>query len=224
MKLKTSEKGDIGTTQVIADLTKKGFTIFVPAVTESLPFDIVAYKDGVFKRIQCKYSSDGAVCRGTHGKKYRDDDFEYYGIYLSDIDQVIYPSIKFRGATIAVTPRKSLRSFFWWEDFKSFTDNATRKSYKDFDLNIDDLPKRKSAVFNNPNFSKKGIPKLDKRKVVRPTKEELKKLLWEIPTQRLAERYGVSDKAVEKWAKSYGIDKPPRGYWAKKAAEKIDQV
>jgi len=217
MKLKTSEKGDIGTTQVIADLTKKGYTIFVPAVTESLPFDIVAYKDGVFKRIQCKYSSDGTVCRGTQGKKYRDNDFEYYGIYLSDIDQVIYPSIKFRGATIAVTPRRSLQKFFWWEDFKSFTDNAAKRGYKDFNLSSEN-------VINNPNFAKKGIPKLDKRKVVRPEKEELKKLLWEVPTQKLAERYGVSDKAVEKWAKSYGIDKPPRGYWAKKAAEKIDQV
>lgn len=41
------------------------------------------------------------------------------------------------------------------------------------------------------------------------------KLLWEIPTTQIAKKYGVSDKAIGKWAKSYGIDKPPRGYWMK---------
>ena len=49
-----------------------------------------------------------------------------------------------------------------------------------------------------------------------PTKEELEKLLWEKPTTKLAEQFGVSDKAVEKWSKKYGLEKPPRGYWAKK--------
>lgn len=47
-----------------------------------------------------------------------------------------------------------------------------------------------------------------------PTKEELKKLVWEVPTSQLAERFGVSDVAVAKWCKKYGIEKPPRGYWA----------
>jgi hypothetical protein len=53
------------------------------------------------------------------------------------------------------------------------------------------------------------------RKVVRPSKEELSGMLWQEPTTKIAERLGISDKAVEKWAKSYGIAKPPRGYWAK---------
>lgn len=53
------------------------------------------------------------------------------------------------------------------------------------------------------------------RKVIRPSKEDLAKLLWESPTIQIAKLYGVSDKAVEKWAKSYGLSKPPRGYWAR---------
>lgn len=63
----------------------------------------------------------------------------------------------------------------------------------------------------------KGRPKErpEIRKVVRPSKEELAKLLWESPTIQIAKTYGVSDKAVEKWAKSYGLSKPPRGYWTK---------
>jgi len=59
------------------------------------------------------------------------------------------------------------------------------------------------------------IKKLRKRKVEWPTKEILKKLLWEKPTTQIAKQYGVSDKAVEKWSKKYNLNKPPRGYWNK---------
>jgi len=43
----------------------------------------------------------------------------------------------------------------------------------------------------------------------------LAQLLWEKPTAQLAIDFGVSDNAIAKWAKSYGLNKPPRGYWAK---------
>jgi hypothetical protein len=59
-----------------------------------------------------------------------------------------------------------------------------------------------------------------KTKATRPTKEDLHKLLWEMPTIKVAEKFGVSDKAIEKWSKAYKITKPPRGYWAKKISEK----
>ena len=61
--------------------------------------------------------------------------------------------------------------------------------------------------------------RIEQRKVERPSKEELENLLWEKPTTKLAQQFGVSDKAIEKWAKTYGIKKPPRGYWQKKASE-----
>lgn len=61
----------------------------------------------------------------------------------------------------------------------------------------------------------KGVERPESRKVVRPSKEELAKLIWEQSTAQLAKQFGVSDKAVEKWCKFYGIPKPPRGYWAK---------
>ena len=56
---------------------------------------------------------------------------------------------------------------------------------------------------------------LSRRKVERPSKEELKKMLWETPTVQLAKKFGVSDKAIEKWAKAYNLEKPARGYWEK---------
>lgn len=59
------------------------------------------------------------------------------------------------------------------------------------------------------------------RKVERPSKNELTKLVWEKPTVLLGLDFGVSDKAIEKWCKAYGIQKPPRGYWAKEKAGKM---
>lgn len=56
---------------------------------------------------------------------------------------------------------------------------------------------------------------MGRRRAERPTKDELQKLIWEMPTTHIAESYGLSDKAIEKWCKSYNIEKPPRGYWTK---------
>ncbi len=48
--------------------------------------------------------------------------------------------------------------------------------------------------------------------------EELEKLVREMPTTQVAALFGVSDKALEKRCKKYGIRKLPRGYWAKVSA------
>lgn len=61
-------------------------------------------------------------------------------------------------------------------------------------------------AINRSNFIKKvnktgHDTKPSPRKVVRPSKEELEKMLWEMPTTSIAKIYDVSDKAVEKWAK-----------------------
>lgn len=58
--------------------------------------------------------------------------------------------------------------------------------------------------------------RINKRKIERPSKEDLLKMLWEEPTTSIAKKYGVSDKAIEKWAKAYNLNKPPRGFWTKK--------
>ena len=48
-----------------------------------------------------------------------------------------------------------------------------------------------------------------------PDPAELEELVWEMPTTKVAELFGVSDKAISKRCKLYEIEKPPRGYWAK---------
>lgn len=53
----------------------------------------------------------------------------------------------------------------------------------------------------------------------KPSKEELAKMIWEMPMTKIAEKYGCSDRAVDKWCKNYEIKKPPMGYWAKMKAK-----
>lgn len=52
------------------------------------------------------------------------------------------------------------------------------------------------------------------RKAPNLTKEILEKLVWEKPTAQIARENHLSDKAVEKRCKKFGVAKPPRGYWS----------
>jgi len=217
----TKTKGDLGVVKVTHDLSEKGYDLFFPVFTEHLPFDLIAYKDKTTYRIQVKYRSCDPVDisgrtywsdkNGTHMSKYAKNDFDYYAIYIPDIDKVIYPNISFAGKSIRIkVPESTTVPFYWYEDFLQFTDSASKKKLKDFGMKIES--------------KLKGVPNIIKRKIGRPSKEELQKLLWEKPTIQLAKEFGVSDKAIEKWAKSYGIEKPPRGYWSKSVAQNKEAV
>lgn len=60
------------------------------------------------------------------------------------------------------------------------------------------------------------------RKVERPTKEQLEQMITNMPFTDIAKKYGVSDKAIRKWALRYGIDVKCRlGYWMKHTKKAI---
>jgi DNA polymerase III alpha subunit len=60
-------------------------------------------------------------------------------------------------------------------------------------------------------------PRIKIRKVERPPKEELEKLVWEKPFTRIGIDYNVSDNAIRKWCLYYNITNfPPRGHFIKK--------
>lgn len=193
----TKDKGDIAVAEVIADLTRKGVVVFVPAVSEHLPFDLVAYKDGRLLRIQCKYSSSGNVSAGTnwadrhgsHKRMYTADDFDYYAVYLPDVSKVVYPSIEFAGCYISVEVPKSATPFYWYEDFLEFTDNASKHSCVEFGI----------TPIGNANL-KRGVA----RKIERPTKEILLKQIQQLGYCGTGRIYDVSDNAIRKWLKAYG--------------------
>jgi hypothetical protein len=56
------------------------------------------------------------------------------------------------------------------------------------------------------------------REKKRVSRLELYKQVWETPVTQLAKTYGISDVGLAKICKKYRIPRPPRGYWAKKAA------
>ena len=58
----------------------------------------------------------------------------------------------------------------------------------------------------------------------RVTEEYLASILWEKPTVEIARELGITDSAVGKWAKKYGLVKPPRGYWRKLKAIRDREV
>lgn len=80
-------------------------------------------------------------------------------------------------------------------------------------LTVDELLK------NNKKDKKINTYVLHK-KVERPSKEELEKMVNETPMITIGKKYGVSDNAVKKWCRKYGIQLINRqGYWAKKKKE-----
>lgn len=201
----TKQKGDLAVAKVICDLIEKGYDPFIPVVTEHLPFDIIAYKDGHSIRIQSKYSANGHL-NGTSGpKKYNDNDFDYYAAYLPTVSKVIYPSIKFRNCKIRIDIPNSAMPFYWWEDFLELTTEAVKRTYLEFGKKI-----------TRPLTEEQIIAR---RKIVRPSKDELERLIWSKPLCHLAKDFGVSDRAIVKWIKRYGLEQPPRGYWNTHAAE-----
>ena len=52
------------------------------------------------------------------------------------------------------------------------------------------------------------------------TREELYRLVWEMPMIRLGQRFGVSGNGLAKICRRLDVPYPPRGHWARKAAGK----
>ena len=50
------------------------------------------------------------------------------------------------------------------------------------------------------------------------TREQLYELVWSMPMARLVVRFGVSGSYMARVCTGLGVPRPPRGYWAKRAA------
>ena len=98
----TKHKGDLGVLKAQLDLFEQGFTVFVP-LTEHCPFDLVAYRDGKFTRVQVKYRSVDrygkfdvkfSTCwtdrNGTHTVPVDKDEIDLYCIYCPETDECYY--------------------------------------------------------------------------------------------------------------------------------------
>jgi len=116
----TKDKGDLGVAKVHADLVGKGFTVLFPA-TERAPFDLVAYAEGEFHRLQVKYRSAraGAIKvqfrsmwadrNGTHSTPTDKASIDAVCIYCPETDECYYvqPAAYGTSVTLRITPSKN---------------------------------------------------------------------------------------------------------------------
>ncbi len=98
----TKGKGDLGVLKAQLDLYEQGFTILTPQ-TEHSPFDLVAYRNGEFRRVQVKYRSVDrygkldvkfSTCwtdkNGTHTVPIDKLEVDLYCVYCPDTDECYY--------------------------------------------------------------------------------------------------------------------------------------
>lgn len=110
----TKDKGDIGLSAVILDLSIKEFNIFLP-MSDHLPFDLIAYKDQQCYRIQVKYrkaknnkievafKSVYSNKKGVVINHYDPDEVDYFAIYCPDTKDCYY--VRFDGSAKSLTFR-----------------------------------------------------------------------------------------------------------------------
>jgi len=97
----TKNKGDFGVLKAKIDLVSKGYMILSPE-TEHAPFDLVAYQNGDFYRIQVKYrSAKNGLIRvvlksvwadknGTHVSNVDKNSIDYFCVFCPDTDECYY--------------------------------------------------------------------------------------------------------------------------------------
>ena len=135
--ISSNDKAAISTTKVIADLTMNGYNVYVPMGEYNNPFDLLIHKEKQILKIEVKYLSCNRPVpketllytpKGSDTKKkaYKTGDFDYFAIYLAEVDKIIYPSITFKGKIIRSTVPNASTKFYWYEDFFTFTDIATK--------------------------------------------------------------------------------------------------
>lgn len=118
MQHHTKDKGDLGVLKAQADLAEKGHTILLP-LTEHAPFDLVIYKDGIFKRVQVKYRavcSDGSLFipfknnwadqNGLHTRYVDKSSVDVFCVYCPDTDQCYYFDPKKFGSSVKLRLRQ----------------------------------------------------------------------------------------------------------------------
>lgn len=97
----TKDKGDLAVAKAHADLVTKGYLVLFPT-TEHAPFDVVAYREGAFLRVQVKYRSGrtGAVKvdfrtgwsdrNGVHKKPIDKAAVDIFCVYCPETDECYY--------------------------------------------------------------------------------------------------------------------------------------
>lgn len=116
----TKDKGDLGVAKVHADLVGAGYCVLFPA-TEHAAFDLVAYREGEFRRVQVKYRAArrGALTvhfrslwvdrHGTHSTPTDKSEIDLLAVYCPDTDECYFlrPGDYGQSVTIRISPPRN---------------------------------------------------------------------------------------------------------------------
>lgn len=122
MEHHTKNKGDLGVLKAQVDLCSKGYLILTP-LSEHSPFDLVAYKNGEFIRIQVKYrsvnskgflfvrfSSSYSTSKGCREKPVDKKEIDLYSVFCPDTDKCYYFDPKKFKSTVNIRINKTLNN------------------------------------------------------------------------------------------------------------------
>ena len=228
-------------------LHDQGYMVFTTICANS-PVDLIALSHkGETIRIQVKYSKNMKVPRvnswsdknGHHSKIIDTSMFDYFALVFNDT--VLFLPSEFAGRQIRNTLPDTDMKFWWWEDFLTLgeRDIYAKKSRREVDPTISLSPAKQKKIdyMQNPTrcpngspkisyYVKKGRPteRLDLRRTIRPSREELLQMVWDKPFLQLSKELGVSDVAIKKWCMKMDIPVPGRGYWRKIEAGIIEKL
>ena len=118
----TKNKGDLGVLKVKPDLYLQGFLILMPE-TEHAPFDLVIYKDGVYKSVQVKFRnlsrngvlqipfrSSYSTSKGVMTKFVNKTMIDIYAVYCPQTDCCYYFDPKSYNRCISLRVKTSLNN------------------------------------------------------------------------------------------------------------------
>lgn len=244
--------GDIGVNSVIGVLSRFGLGIAFP-LSDNYAFDLIVISGKKLFKIQVKASSfsltENSICFDFSSSNWYNGQITYYD--EKDCDFIIgydlvrnrtfifSPEIFKNQRTITLRYEKSLNNqtscINVVEDYEISGDLV--KKYFNLDVVEEFIEKEKKQFKHNcPICNKEYVTnyrytkhckecKIQKtHKVKHPEKEVLEKMVWEKPLEHWAKELGVTSNSIRKWCKKENISFPPRGYWNKLYAGKIEKV
>lgn len=147
----TKNKGDLGALKAQLDLFEKGYLICTPQ-TEHAQFDLVAYKNGNFLRIQVKYRSVNAGKidvqlktswsdkKGKHTIYYDKNEIDLFCVYCPDTDECYYFDPKTVNNSITLRAEKpkncQRKGIHLTEDYRKIP------QYLDSSVGLEQLPSK----------------------------------------------------------------------------------
>lgn len=101
-------------------------------------------------------------------------------------------------------------------------DKATLQRHLDSGMSRDTMARKyKVSIQTCSRWLKRYALTFNYSRIVnlKPSKEDLTRLVWEKPVVKLAEDFGISPTTVYSWTSRYNIDLPPRGHWRRPAKQ-----